>query len=68
MYIIHDVKYDTYLTSGTQKTRDGGYGPRWTVSRRRARLFGSVAEAKAAMHTVKRIKNQDNRYVIYERA
>lgn len=67
MYIIHDVKYGTYLAHGTQRGRDGKLGPAWSTSKYDAVRFSSVAEAKAAMYRVKRIRNQDNRGVIYER-
>lgn len=66
MYIIHDIKYDTYYTSGTQTSRDGRPGPRWTGDRHEATRFRSISEVKAVMYRLKNIKNQDNHSIMYE--
>jgi hypothetical protein len=67
MYIIHDLKYDTYLADGTQLGRDGQKAPRWTKYRSEAKTFASLGEVKAALYVIKNIDNQDNKNAIYER-
>ena len=67
IYILHDIRYGTYLVSGTQMARDGGIGPKWSRERGNAIKFYSIAEAKAAMYKVKYMTNQDNRNVIFEK-
>lgn len=67
LYIIHDIRYGTYYTSGRQLSRGGQIGPRWTNYRSDAIKFNSISEAKAVMYRLKKIKCQDNRCVVYER-
>lgn len=66
-YVIYDIKYGTYLASGTQVGKGGHVGPRWSNYKSEAMKFNSINEAKAAMYVLKNIKNQDNRFIIYQK-
>ena len=66
-FVIHDLKYDTYYAGGTQRGRDGNPAPAWTDYRGYAKIFHSIGEVKAVMYRLKKIRNQDNHAIIYER-